>query len=134
LKQLLLIPALISVANAAIIVEYPDAGTNLATIQYQIFVNPGGNQASATFIDGSDPATLTHTAATGLINDGDMVNAATLDLTLTATGNPNWSREASYFATTPATSTWNPTFTTAGPDLHDFRIFERRIDGTHWHL
>jgi hypothetical protein len=94
-------------------VTLPDPSTTkTASVDYSIFVNNGGNQSSATYL-GTDPANLTHTAFNVSVNDGEVLSLATLDLSLSSSGNPTGTRSAPYFVGVPASATYNPTFTAA---------------------
>jgi hypothetical protein len=86
-----------------------------STVEYQFFVNAGGNQTGGTYLGSvppnTDPATLSHPAFNVTLTDGEILALATLDLTLTSSGNPTGTRVASYFVGVPPSATYNPTFT-----------------------
>ena len=107
LKPFIVILTSIMAANAAIVTNYTDNTSATANIQYQHFVNNGGNQQNAAFINGSDPSNLSHSAFTAMITDGQIVDDAQLNLTLTP-GALAWLRVAPYFNST--SSTYNPAF------------------------
>lgn len=107
MKSFVLILTSMMAANAAIVTNYTDNTSATANIQYRLFVNNGGNQQNPGFIGGTDPSSLSHAALTALIADGQIVDDAQLNLTLTP-ASLAWARVAPYFDNT--TSTYNPAF------------------------
>jgi hypothetical protein len=107
LKYILLVASSLMIANAATITNLTDSGSSTANIQYQFFVNNGGNASGEAFLNGSDPNSLLHAAVSTSITDGLIVDDLDLDVTLTPSA-LSWSRVASYFS--GVTQTYNPTF------------------------